>query len=100
MPTGSQQQRSRNTRMYANFHSPQVRVCSLFEFCCYSLHRRIKRKCLCFVHEAVIAYMVQRTCTCAEGSGFETHMRQFYFPTFNNTEPVGPEADLLRGTGG
>jgi hypothetical protein len=26
-------------------------------------------------------------------------VRQLYFSTFNNIEPVGPEADLLRGTG-
>jgi hypothetical protein len=27
-------------------------------------------------------------------------MRQLHFSTFNNIEPVGPEAGLLRGTGG
>jgi hypothetical protein len=27
-------------------------------------------------------------------------VRQIYFASFNNIEPVGPEADLLRGTGG
>jgi hypothetical protein len=27
-------------------------------------------------------------------------VRQIYFSSFNNIEPVGPDADLLPGTGG
>jgi hypothetical protein len=67
MSASSQQQRSRNTHV-CKLPFTASRVCSLIQFCCYSLHKCIKRKCLYFVHKTVVAYMVQQTCTCAEGS--------------------------------